>query len=83
MRYIPHKTRQRAIMAAGIGLALAMGAALAFALPLPLQYELQHVDAAGELWILDHGLTRDDCRARMADFPAGHVTCKPVYSTDS
>lgn len=61
------------------------GAGLAAGLvlkPVQATYELQQVDSAGDLWVLDYDLSRDDCRAALADLPfAFGAKCAPVYST--
>lgn len=46
-----------------------IGASLAFLSPIGVTYELQRVDQNGALYILDHGLSADDCRASLATLP--------------
>ena len=80
MVYRPPLETTRFIFAAG--LCAASGVALAAALPLPEsianpRYELVLIDAAGEAYVVDYGLTLDDCKARWRDFPGFALECNP------
>lgn len=56
-----------------IGLAATLGATIAlYALPeIESTYDLTAITPAGHVYVLDHGLSRDDCAARLVGDIAG------------
>ncbi len=51
--------------------------------PVSVTYELRQVDSAGDEWVLDYALSRDDCRAALDSLPfAFGAFCAPIYSTE-
>ena len=78
MVYRTERETARFIMAAGF--AASCGVALAAALPLPEsvtdpRYELVLIDAAGESYVVDYGLSLTDCVNRWPDFPGFTLAC--------
>lgn len=64
-RLLELSRQQRAFMG-GVLVALAAGVALGFSAPLPVKtYDLVVVDAAGDAWVVEYGMTAEDCRREL------------------